>query len=144
MALGNSGYSSDIVLTATGDFLVLVDTPTDPAASIQRLNRIVLTDPLSYDADNNPAGRPDDLFNPWFGSGVRVAVGRPLTSALTAWIQNHVIAAIAADPNFSTIPAPSVTPYVDGTGDGQILLSITVSTMTGVIVVQPAQPLQQF
>jgi len=138
------GWSGDIVLSATGDFVVLVDTAANPVASAQRLNRIILTNPIQYDQYSNPIGRPDDIFNPWLGSGIRALLGLPLTPNLTTKIQNQLGAAIAADPNYATTPLPVIQPYVDGTGDGQILLYVQVTTILGYVVTLPSAPVQFF
>ena len=144
MAIGANGWSGDLVLTGTGDFLVLVDTHDNPSASQQRLARIILTNPIAFDPYGNATSRPDDIFNPWLGSGVRYALGKPLTPALVAWLQNHIKAAIAADPNFTTSPEPIVQPFVDGTGDGQILIYVQATTIQGFIAVLPSLALQYF
>ena len=140
----NGGWGGDILLTATGDFLVLVDTPGNPVASQQRLRRIVMTNPIGFDQYGNPVSRPDDLFNPWFGSGVRRALGQPLTATLAAWLQNQIFAGIAADPNFVTTPTPVVQPYIDGSGDGQLLLYVAATTTAGAIAVLPGEPIVFF
>jgi len=144
IALGNSGWGADISIGPTGDFVVIQDTPGNPAASLQRLTRIILTNPIGFDAYGNGISRPDDIFNPWLGSGARAAIGQPLTPALAAWLQNNILAAIAADSNFATSPAPVVTPYTDGTGSGQILLYVQAYTIQGEVAVLPAQALAFF
>jgi hypothetical protein len=144
LALGTTGYGADISITPTGDFLVLVDTQDDPAASKQRLARIILTNPIGFDQFGNGVSRPDDLFNPWLGAGARYAIGKPLTPALITWLQNHIIAAIAADPNFTTSPPPIVQPFVDGTGNGQIYLYVQAITSQGYVAVLSSLPIQFF
>jgi phage baseplate assembly protein W len=146
IAVGTSGYADDLQFTATGDLLVLIDTPGNPAASLQRLARIILTNPTIRDAYGNPIGPPDDIFNPTFGSGARELIGQPLTGALVAELQGRIIAAIALDPNFATNPAPAVQVYTNGTNgaDGRIYVAVQCSTVSGQIFTLPAMALQLF
>lgn len=141
---GGVGYGGDLALTATGDLLKVVDSATSTAATYERLARIILTNPRLLDGYGNPLGRPDDLFNPTFGSGARALVGEPLTPALIAGMQTRILAAIAADPGIATNPAPQVTIESDGTGDGFLYVTVQCYTIVGQIVTLPSLPLQPF
>ncbi len=142
LALGTTGYGGGLQLQPNGDLLKVIDTPGNPAATQQRLARIILTNPLIKDAYGRPISRPDDLFNPTFGSGVRALVGEPVTPALTTQIQNQILMAIAQDPGIATNPAPVVTVLTDGNNDGYVLVSVTCYTVTGQIVTTPSLSLQ--
>lgn len=138
------GWGGDLALTATGDLLKVVDTPTSVAATTQRLARIILTNPTLLDGYGNPIGRPDDIFNPQFGSGARALIGEAITPQLISAMQTRILAAIAADPGIATNPAPSVVVQTDGTGDGLLYVSVTCYTIVGQIITLPSLPLLPF
>lgn len=133
-----SGYGGDLSRTPDGDLLLAVDTPTYPAASIQRLARIIQTNPVVLGSDGTPVGRPDDLFNPTFGSGARASIGEP-SLAVTDTLQSHILAAIAADSSFAASPAPLVV--VTDLGGGFVAVDVSVTTIAGQLVTLPSMTL---
>lgn len=141
---GGIGYGGDLALTPTGDLLKVVDTPGNPAATIQVLTRIILTNPMLTNSAGQNVARPDDLFNPWFGSGVRALVGEPVTPNLVGSIQARILKAISSYPGIRSNPSPVVNVFTDGQNDGQVYVSVQCTTVTGEIVTIPSLALQIF
>lgn len=135
------GYGGDFSRTPDGDLLKAVDAPTNPAASVQRLNRIVLTTPVLIAADGTRIGRPDDLFNPTFGAGAGAMVGEPSVTVVDG-LRSRILNAIAADTSFASSPAPVVN--VTDLGNGFVQVDISAQTTTGQLVTLPSMPLNVY
>ncbi len=60
-SISQGGFGGDLELDpVTGDLLLVQDTPGNPAATTQRITRLLLTNPRPLDVDGNPIGFPDD------------------------------------------------------------------------------------
>ena len=122
-------YGGVLTFQSNGDLQLSQDTPTSPQATFERVLRIVLTNPTTTDGNGNPIGRPDDLFHPSFGSGVKAAIGEPGTPALVQAVSARIIAAIQADPYIATSPAPTVSLTQLTIGTWQLI--VTCSAISG-------------
>lgn len=132
----------DFELTPQGDLLLVVDTLDTSPATIQRLQRLIYTNPTVRDYSGNPIGRADDLFHPAWGAGAPAAVGSPITPRLLFDLQSQIQKALAADPYIATNPPPVVN--VLNLGDNFVQINVTVSTVTGQLVTIPSINLQVF
>jgi hypothetical protein len=134
-------YGADFVLTYNGDLALIQDTLDTPAATIQQLIRLCLTNPVLQDVDALSIGRPDNLFDGNYGAGLPIAVGEPITPALANGIVARILAALANSPSVSQTPAPSVT-AMQGAAPFQNVLYVSVvcNTVSGQTVVIPSLP----
>lgn len=109
-------YGGDYVLTPTGDWAIVQDTPSNPAASIQRIIFLLFTNPSLTNAQGTGTTPPDDICFPGYGAGLRMFVGYPLTTANTDTIVRQIMSGLADSPFVSQNPAPTVTltPQSDG------------------------------
>lgn len=134
--------NGDYTLTATGDLALVQDAFRSPAATQQRIVRILMTSPILFDDGRNPIGRPDDLCNPTFGAGLPAIIGKGEDAALEAAISSRISAALALDPDIATSPPPTVSVSDDGTGDGALYVSVTCYTVAGQKVTTPSVALR--
>ncbi len=135
-------YGGDFTLDEQGNLALVIDTYDDPAATRQRITLLVMTNPTLYDNSGTPIARPDDLFNPSWGAGLRLAVGQDITPTLTSAISARIIAALANDPGIATSPAPIVT--VVDEGGGLMLVSVACDSIVGQSVTVNNIPLRVF
>lgn len=143
IGLGPNGYGGDFALLANGDLALVQDAPGSPAATIQRLVRLILTNPRLQDRVGNQTGDPDDRSNPDYGSGMAVlAVGSnfPLAPAREATLRARIIKALLSDPHIASIPAPTVK-VTAGTTPGQAIVNVSCTAITGQSIVLPSLPL---
>lgn len=131
LSISNGGYGGDFELDPnTGDLLLVEDTPGNPAATKQRLTRLLLTTPRSSDlGTNDPLGFPDDVCNPDYGAGLPALVGVLPTQRVLSTVQSNLAKIIAADPYVASTPVPSVT--VTSASGGFLFVVITCDTSDG-------------
>lgn len=132
-------YGGDLSLGSNADVALSVDTPNSPQATYERILRIVLTNPLTTDAQGNPLVRPDDLFHVNFGAGARAAIGEPYTPALVKAVNARIVAACNDDPYIAQ-NSVSVT-WVQGSSPGTYLLTLSATSVSGTPFVLPPIPL---
>lgn len=143
--LTNGGYGGDFVLTAQGDVQLVSDSNASTVATTERLLRLLLTNPRLFGSSGQPIGRPDDRFNPTYGSGVKALVGEPITQQLLFGIRTRILSALSQDPAVAANPAPTVN--VTDQGGGFILITGDQSgnmcyTTTGQPITVPPQQIQ--
>lgn len=136
IALSNSGWNGDFLLTPTGDLQLVTDQPSAPNATMQRLIRLILTNPRLLDPSGNPIAIPNDRFNPTYGAGVRALVGQAITSAMVSGIQSRIIAALLADPDVATNPPPNVS--VTQSSLYAVSVSVICYAVSGEIITIPS------
>lgn len=125
-SISEGGYGGDFELDpVTSDLLLVIDQPGNPAATLQRLTRLLLTNPRPRDVDQNAIGLPDDLFHPDYGAGLGAAVGENFTPQLVNGMKARILAALANDPYISITPKPIVTISQSGA-----LLTVSLSCYT--------------
>lgn len=119
----------------TGDLVLDIDAYSNPAATIARQYRLILSNPRLFDAENNPISVSDDPFYPNYGSGARAEVGEMQGQALTAAIGARIAAAEAVEPDIAPIPAPIIS--VTQIDYNTIEVDISVVSVTGEIITVP-------
>ena len=144
-------WGQDLQIGPNGDFVVLVDTPGSPGnpgsspATLQRIVQLIQTNAMDTAADffgNTVTLRPDDLFNPNYGSSIRRLIGANNTSALLGEIKARLLLAFQSDPGISKNPAPSVS--VTYRGNHIVLNQIQVYDLTGTLILIPDQAISAF
>lgn len=136
-------WNGDLVQLPNGDLATIQDTFDSPAATIQRLEVIVMMNPtLRNEQTGQPMGRADDLFNEKIGSGARALVGELATDDVVAGIQARVAKAISIDPGIAKVPAPVID--VQSDDDGKLWLTISGRTTSGQPFTTPAWALSPF
>jgi|SRR5579875_471939 hypothetical protein len=128
-------YGGDLSLDETGDLVLIEDDPQNPAATIQRLNRLILQSAILYDDVGNPISVPDDIFNPTVGANLTTIIGEMATPSLFRQVQSQVTAALYTDPYVASQPPPSFS-FVN-LGNGYVAMSVSVYLTTGVSVALP-------
>lgn len=128
----------DFSVMANGDLQLVADVPTvsPPAATTQRLIRLILSNARNVSQTDGIVSMPDDLFNPEWGASVRAAVGDPINATLTSTIQSRILKALALDPDIAASPAPVVT--VQQTGITTVTVSVECSALTGELITIPS------
>jgi hypothetical protein len=129
-------YGGDFTLTPTGDLAIVQDTPYIPAATIQRVLFLIQTNPAIPYTNSQGTSAPDDIFNPTYGSGARLYVGRPTSQANIDAIQRNILNGLASDPFILQIPPPSVLIDVDNPS-GTTMVTVNFKTITGQNVTIP-------
>jgi hypothetical protein len=129
-------YGGDFELTPTGDLMIIQDTPYYPAATIQRVSFLILTNPAIPNINGVGTSAPDDIFHPDYGSGARAFVGRPSALANIDALQRNILQGLADDPFISQSPAPSVI-FTQGSDPSQILVTVSFTTVSGQSVTIP-------
>jgi hypothetical protein len=132
-------YGGDLSIQSNNDIQLSIDVQGSPEATYERVLRIILTNPITYDVNGNPLVRPDDLFHANFGSGARAAIGEPYTPALVSAVNARILAALASDPYVVSTPAPTVTWTTVSAGEYNLVVSLT--SVTGQPFTLPAIPL---
>lgn len=118
-------YGGALAFQPNGDLVLSQDVPGNSQATYERILRIILTNPTITDASGVPIGRPDDLFHPAFGSGVRAAVGEPFTPSLVAQVTSRIVAALTSDASIASVPPPTVSMVQLSPGTIQLIVSCT-------------------
>jgi hypothetical protein len=139
IAMTNNGYGGVMLMTATGDVQLLVDTPNNPAATLQRIYRLILTNATLRDDEGNPIAPADDLFNPDWGASLRERVGEMYSNTLAQQIVNSVTKALAQDGGITQSPAPVVTVTQDV---GAALIDVICYTKDGQKLTVPTATLK--
>lgn len=130
-------WGGDLQQLPNGDLAVVQDAYDNPAATIQRLEVLIMTNPtLRNEQTGQPIGRADDIFNDSYGSGARALVGELITDDVIAGIQARVAKAVSGDPGVAKIPAPIID--VQDLGNGKISLTISGQTTSGQPFTTPA------
>jgi len=132
-------YGGDLAIMSNNDILLSQDVQGSPEATYERVLRIILTNPITFDANGNPLVRPDDLFHANFGSGARAAIGEPYTPALVSSVNARILAALASDPYVISIPTPTVKWTTIAPGAYNLVVSLT--SVTGQPFTLPPIPL---
>jgi hypothetical protein len=137
-------YGGDWSFTPQGDFATVADTFDNPAATQQRLYRLILTSPRLKDDNGSPlpGTRPDDLFHPDYGAGLRTIVGESVSAQLLNDAKSRILAALALDTGIVQFPAPAVT--ATDYGGGYVEFDVSCQTVLGQQVTIPSIPLQFF
>lgn len=125
----------DFSLASNGDLVLAVDVPNDPAATEQRIIRLILTNPRIQLADGQFT-TPDDICNTDYGSGARALVGQPITDSLERAFQARIFKALSEDPTIASSPVPTV--LVTRTGTYTVSVSIKCFAVTGEVIVIPS------
>lgn len=122
-------YGGDYQTDASGDLMTVQDTPQNPAATIQRVMFMILTNPAIGNAS------PDDMFNPPYGAGCRATLGRTATLNNIDAIQRNILNGLANDGLIATNPPPTVVPSVQS--DSLVVVTVKFFTITGQAVTLP-------
>lgn len=121
-------YGGDVSFDSAGRLQTVRDIPGDPAATKQRIEVILMQSPRPSDLEQNAIGRPDDLFNPDLGAGLRAIVGLRALSSLEAGVKSRTLKSLALDEAIAQAPAPTVS--VTSSGPNYIV-SVTAFTNDG-------------
>lgn len=100
-------YGGDFFQQSNGDLVLATNSLGDPIATIQRIYRLLFTNPRAF-LDGAPTSMPDDVFNPDWGAGLPSVVGSMVTTQLLAAIQTRILQALSTDPTIAQTPAPTV------------------------------------
>jgi hypothetical protein len=139
IAMTNDGYGGVMLMTATGDVQLLIDTPNYPAATLQRVYRLILTSATLRDDEGNAIAPADDLFNPEWGASLRERVGEMYSNTLAQQIVSSVTKALAQDPGIAESPAPVVTVTQ---AVGAVLIDVDCTTKDGQQLTVPTATLK--
>ena len=137
--LTNSGWGGDLTIDATGDIVLVSDQPNNPAASLQRIYRNLMTNARIFDDNGNPASSPNDLFAPGFGGSLRALTGQMMTPTLVGEIESNILNGLQQDPTIATSPSPTVT--VQNAGSNVVQISLSCESITGETITLPSFPL---
>lgn len=129
-------YGGDFVLSPQGGLLLAVDTPTEATSTIQRIQRLLFTNPRIRDAYGNIIARGDSIFYPDYGAGVPSLVDATMTKALLTQLQATILNQITKDPGIARTPTPVISITSDGIAN--LTISVTVTTVSGQVVATPA------
>jgi hypothetical protein len=132
-------YGGDLIRSATGGLLLATDTAADATSTIQRMKRLLFTNPQIVDDYGNVRARGDSLFYPKYGAGLKAYVDATLTDSLKSKLQATIQDQISQDPGISRNPAPVITISHDGIS--KLYISVTVTTVSGQVVTSPAYDL---
>jgi phage baseplate assembly protein W len=129
-------FGGDIQMDATGDFQLLQDSVDESPATLQRVNQLVMTNPILKSDFGVILALPDDLCNPDYGLGLGRVVGQNVTPALLDAVQAAYAKALATEPGVSRTPPPSVS--VTDLGSGLIQIVVEIATVAGRTVALPS------
>lgn len=129
-------YGGDLQRSPQGGLLLARDTSSEATSTLQRLERLLLTNPRIRDSYNNVVARGDSMFYPDYGAGIPSFVDANLTSQLLQQLQATILYQITQDPGISRNPAPVIS--VTGDRVANLNVSVTVYTVSGQIVTTPA------
>lgn len=132
-------WNDDLVQLPNGDLATIQDTYDDPAATVQRLEVIVMMNPTLRDETGAAIGPADDLYNQDTGSGARALIGELADDDVVFNMRARVAKAISTDPGIAKVPAPVID--VQDQGDGTLTLQISGQTTSGQPFTTPAWPL---
>jgi hypothetical protein len=132
-------YGGDFQLSPQGDLAIAIDTPSNPIASLQLLERILFTSPQQKDANGNVVAPGECLQYQTLGAGLKTYVDATMTPAKVKALQAAILDQMAQYPNFSTNPQPVVTVAI--TSPTSISIQIQFTTNTGQTVTSPAYPI---
>jgi hypothetical protein len=131
-------WGMDFTINPNGDLAILSDTPTSPVATTQRIIRLLQYLPLLFNDAGSPITTPDDLFNPFYGAGVRAVIGQNPTTDVISGVRTRILKGLATDPYIRNTPAPTVT-VVSGGGNALLTITVSCTTSTGQPVTIPPQ-----
>jgi hypothetical protein len=132
-------YGGDFQFDTQGSLLLAVDTQAEATSTIQRLQRLLFTNPRIKDVYGNILSRGDSLFFPDYGAGVPAFVDATMTDALLEQLQSTILDQLSTDAGISRNPAPVVTIATDGFDN--LTISVTVTTVNGQVATTPAYSL---
>jgi phage baseplate assembly protein W len=132
-------YGKDFLRSPQGGLLLASDTQAEATSTLQRLQRLLFTNPRIRDAYGNCIVRGDSIFYPDYGVGVPALVDATMTTALLAQLQATILSQLSQDPGIVRNPAPVVTIASDGVQN--LTISISVTTVSGQVVATPAYSL---
>lgn len=132
----NNGWNGDFEIDATGDVVLVQDVQNNPAATQQRLYRLLMTNPRLFDGSGNPISSGDDIFAPDYGAGVRALTGQMITPAFITSLQAHILKGLATDPGVAADPPPTVT--ITNVGNNIVQVDVSCNSITGEIVTLPS------
>ena len=129
-SIGNGGYGGDLDQDpVTGDVLLVVDTIGNPAATLQRITRLILTTPRAFNSNLVAYGSGDDPVNPDYGGGLGATVGENYTASLVNFVTGKIKNGLAEDPYIASNPLPVVS--VTSPSYGLLLVSVTCTDLLG-------------
>jgi len=102
-------YGGGITFDASGSPVLVRDTDTAALATQQRIEVLLFTSPRLFDLDGIGVGRPDDLFHPDYGAGLRALVGRNPSPLVDAGVKARILKALSDDSAVVSSPPPTVT-----------------------------------
>lgn len=133
-------WNGDFRLQANGDVALANDVNGSTDASRQRVVRLLLSVPVSFDDAGLPVNLPTDRCNPNYGAGLPVEVGKPpdqLQASVTARGQQG----LATDPTIAQVPAPIFS--TSQVGITQVQIGCKCYSITGQLITIPSLPLPQ-
>jgi hypothetical protein len=140
IALTNNGWGGDFQVDATGDLVLVQDANNNPAATTQRVYRMLMTSPRQVDPDTgDPVSIPDDLFAPGYGGGLRVHVGKMITPGLIGEIESDIEAGLQTEDTIDNSQPPSVA--ITRPANNLLQIALECDTVTGEVVSVPSFPL---
>lgn len=132
LKISNGGWGGDLVLSSTGDLQLSYDLPDDARATMERIQRVLNTNPRQWDGFGSVISRGDDQFHPDFGAGLPSQVDELPTEQLLTFVQGQVLKGLLGDSSISPSPPPLVIVRVL---DSQTLeVSMTFSLVSGQVV----------
>jgi len=140
ISLSNNGWNGDFSVDSTGDLILAADVPNSPIATQQRVYRLLMSNPRSFnEATNAPVSIPTDLFAPGYGAGLRMSTGQMMTANLLGEIESSIYAGLATDPTIVNSPAPIVT--IKNAGNGVLQINLSCTAVSGETINIPSFPL---
>lgn len=135
VGVSGNGWNGDFALDDTGDLVLAIDSASSSDATVQRVTRVLLTNPRLFDNAGNPIAEGDDFFHPDLGGGLRAEVGENFDDAAIAGIKARVLNTIGDDPGVDSSNPGQVT--VTAVDSVTVTIHIVLNTVTGQQVALP-------
>ncbi len=129
VGVSGNGWNGDFAIDDTGDLVLAVDSATSSDATVQRVTRVLLTNPRLFDAAGNPIAEGDDFFHPDLGAGLRADVGENFSDSTIGSIKAAVLKCLADDPGVD--PSNPGTVEVTAVDSVTVTVKIVLNTITG-------------
>lgn len=132
-------WGGDFRVSPQGGILLATDTAAEATSTIQRIQRLLFTNPQNTNAYGNVIARGDSLFYPTYGAGVPSLVDATMTQSLISDLQSKIQNQLSLDPGIVRNPVPIINVTSDGVSG--LFISVVVQTTSGQVVTTPAYDL---
>lgn len=106
--ISNGGWGGKLVLSSRADIQLSYDRPDDPRATMEYVNRLLMTTSRLIDGSGRPITGGDDPYHPDFGASLRTRVDMTSTASFVTSIQRHVYQGLTSSPLIRRNPPPQV------------------------------------